>query len=202
MKKKNSLINIKNNTLFFNKNYYLIFMRLFVTLCLFFFVSMVESKTRSFHDFSIETIEGDNLELSDYKNKVVLLVNTASKCGFTPQYSGLQTIYDRYKDDGLVVLGVPSNDFNQEFSKDSDVKEFCEIRFGVNFPLTKITNVRGDNAHPIYKWISENVSVIGTPRWNFHKYLIGKDGQIINWFSSMTSPTSQSFTNQVEKALD
>ena len=177
-------------------------MKVLTVLYLFFFVTMVESKTKSFHDFSIETIEGGNLELSDYKNKVVLLVNTASKCGFTPQYSGLQTIYDRYKDDGLVVLGVPSNDFNQEFSKDSDVKEFCEIRFGVNFPLTKITNVRGDNAHPIYKWISENVSVIGTPRWNFHKYLIGKDGQIINWFSSMTSPTSQSFTNQVEKALD
>ena len=177
-------------------------MKVFTVLYLLFFVTMVESKTKSFHDFSIETIEGGNLELSDYKNKVVLLVNTASKCGFTPQYSGLQTIYDRYKDDGFVVLGVPSNDFNQEFSKGSDVKEFCEIRFGVNFPLTKITNVRGDNAHPIYKWISENVSVIGTPRWNFHKYLIGKDGQIINWFSSMTSPTSQSFTNQVEKALD
>ncbi len=177
-------------------------MKYLIALYFIFFVTMSESKIRSFHDFSIESIEGKNLELSNYKNKVVLLVNTASKCGFTPQYAGLQKIYDRYKDEGLIVLGVPSNDFNQEFGKDSDVKEFCEIRYGVNFPLTKITNVRGDNAHPIYKWISENVSVIGTPRWNFHKYLIGKDGQIINWFSSMTSPTSQSFTNQVEKALD
>ena len=176
-------------------------MKYIIAFYFLFFVTMAESNTKSFHDFSIETIEGDKLELSDYKNKVVLLVNTASKCGFTPQYAGLQTIYDRYKNEGFVVLGVPSNDFNQEFGKDADVKEFCEIRFGVNFPLTKITNVRGDDAHPIYQWISENVSVIGTPRWNFHKYLIGKDGQIINWYSSMTSPTSESLLNEVEDAI-
>ena len=141
------------------------------------------------------------LSFSSYKDKVVLLVNTASKCGFTPQYAGLQKLYDRYKDDGLVVLGVPSNDFNQEFAKDTDVKEFCEIRYGVNFPLTKIMNVRGDNAHPLYKWISENVSMIGTPRWNFHKYLINKKGEIVNWYSSMTSPMSESLKNEIETVL-
>ena len=156
---------------------------------------------KDFHDFTIESISGETINLSDYKSKVVLLVNTASKCGFTPQYSGLQKIYERYKNDGLVVLGVPTNDFNQEFSKDSDVKEFCEIRFGVDFPMSSIQPIRGENAHPIYKWIQSNVSVIGQPRWNFHKYLIGKDGNIINWFSSMTSPTSEGLVNQIETAL-
>ena len=159
------------------------------------------SSDKSFHDFSIESISGGDISLSDYKNKVVLLVNTASQCGFTPQYAGLQKIYDRYKDDGFVVLGVPSDDFNQELSSDDDVKKFCEIRYGVNFPLTSIQKIKGDSAHPLYKWISGNTSVIGQPRWNFHKYLISKEGQILNWFSSMTSPTSDGLLKQVEQAL-
>ena len=159
------------------------------------------SSDKSFHDFSIESISGGDISLSDYKNKVVLLVNTASQCGFTPQYAGLQKIYDRYKDDGFVVLGVPSDDFNQELSSDDDVKKFCEIRYGVNFPLTSIQKIKGDSAHPLYKWISGNTSVIGQPRSNFHKYLISKEGQILNWFSSMTSPTSDGLLKQVEQAL-
>ncbi|MDC2966223.1 glutathione peroxidase [Alphaproteobacteria bacterium] len=159
------------------------------------------SSDKSFHDFSIESISGGDISLSDYKNKVVLLVNTASQCGFTPQYAGLQKIYDRYKDDGFVVLGVPSDDFNQELSSDDDVKKFCEIRYGVNFPLTSIQKIKGDSAHPLYKWISGNTSVIGQPRWNFHKYLISKEGQVLNWFSSMTSPTSDGLLKQVEQAL-
>tara|TARA_B100000575_G_C22832401_1_gene488602 strand:- start:132 stop:632 length:501 start_codon:yes stop_codon:yes gene_type:complete len=164
-------------------------------------MSKTDASEKVFHDFTIESISGETINLSDYKSNVVLLVNTASKCGFTPQYSGLQKIYERYKDDGLVVLGVPTNDFNQELSKESDVKEFCEIRFGVEFPMSSIQPIRGENAHPIYKWIQANVSVIGQPRWNFHKYLIGKDGKIINWFSSMTSPTSEGLVNQIETAL-
>ena len=170
-------------------------------LTVIFFNNMTSVNANSFHNFTIESIEGNEIKMSDYKNKVVLLVNTASKCGFTPQYSGLQKIYERYKDDGFIVLGVPSNEFNQELNKNSDVKEFCEIRFGVNFPLTKIQKIKGADAHPIYKWVAENVSLIGTPRWNFHKYLIGKDGQIINWYSSMTSPSSQGLINEIEKAL-
>ena len=165
------------------------------------FFFSAESNDELFHDFSIESINGDTINFSEYKNKVVLLVNTASKCGFTPQYSGLQKIYDRYKDDGLVVFGVPTNDFNQELNKDSQVKEFCEIRYGVKFPMSSIQNIKGDNAHPLYKWIKSSVSVIGQPRWNFHKYLIGKNGEIINWFSSMTSPTSEGLINQIETAL-
>jgi len=176
-------------------------MKLFSIFFLILFMSNADASEKVFHDFTIESISGETINLSDYKSKVVLLVNTASKCGFTPQYSGLQKIYERYKNDGLVVLGVPTNDFNQELSKDSDVKEFCEIRFGVEFPMSSIQPIRGENAHPIYKWIQANVSVIGQPRWNFHKYLIGKDGKIINWFSSMTSPTSEGLINQIETAL-
>ena len=172
-----------------------------IIISVMFFSTKSMSSDKSFHDFSIESISGGDIKLADYKNKVVLLVNTASQCGFTPQYAGLQKIYDRYKDDGLVVLGVPSDDFNQELSSDDDVKKFCEIRYGVNFPLTSIQKIKGESAHPLYKWISGNTSVIGQPRWNFHKYLISKEGQILNWFSSMTSPTSEGLLNQVEQAL-
>ncbi len=176
-------------------------MKLFIFLFLIMFSFNSKATDKVFHDFSIESISGETINLSEFKSKVVLLVNTASKCGFTPQYSGLQKIYERYKNDGLVVFGVPTNDFNQELSKDSDVKEFCEIRFGVEFPMSSIQPIKGENAHPIYKWIKDSVSVIGQPRWNFHKYLIGKDGKIINWFSSMTSPTSQGLLTQIETAL-
>jgi len=175
--------------------------KLFLMILSMIFSTKSMSSEKSFHDFSIESISGGDISLADYKNKVVLLVNTASQCGFTPQYAGLQKIYDRYKDDGFVVLGVPSDDFNQELSSDDDVKKFCEIRYGVNFPLTSIQKIKGDSAHPLYKWISGNTSVIGQPRWNFHKYLISKDGQVINWFSSMTSPTSDGLLKQVEQAL-
>ncbi len=180
----------------------LVLMRIFITLlALMFFSSSSNSSEGSFYDFNIKSITGEEIKLSDYKDKVVLLVNTASQCGFTPQYSGLQKIYDRYKNDDFIVLGVPSDDFNQELSNDSDVKKFCEIRYGVNFPMTSIQKIKGDNAHPLYKWIASNVSVIAQPRWNFHKYLISKDGQILNWYSSMTSPTSDGLTKQIEEAL-
>ena len=175
--------------------------KLFLMILSMIFSTKSMGSDKSFHDFSIESISGGDISLADYKNKVVLLVNTASQCGFTPQYAGLQKIYDRYKDDGFVVLGVPSDDFNQELSSDDDVKKFCEIRYGVNFPLTSIQKIKGDSAHPLYKWISGNTSVIGQPRWNFHKYLISKEGQILNWFSSMTSPTSDGLLKQVEQAL-
>tara|TARA_X000000950_G_scaffold179051_1_gene217252 strand:- start:134 stop:640 length:507 start_codon:yes stop_codon:yes gene_type:complete len=165
------------------------------------FFNSSHSNSQTFYDFNIESITGDNIDLSQYKDKVVLLVNTASKCGFTPQYAGLQKLYDKYKADGFVVLGVPSNDFNQELGNDADVKDFCEIRYGVNFPLTSIQKIKGSNAHPLYKWISNEASVIAQPRWNFHKFLIGKNGEILNWFSSMTSPSSTGFITQIEDAI-
>ena len=117
--------------------------KIFIIILTMFFSTKSISSDKSFHDFTIESISGDDITFSDYKDKVVLLVNTASQCGFTPQYAGLQKIYDRYKDDGFVVLGVPSDDFNQELSNDDDVKKFCEIRYGVNFPLTSIQKLKG-----------------------------------------------------------
>ena len=173
-----------------------------IIFCFVMFFSLNSNSSEgSFHDFEIKSISGENIRLADYKDKVILLVNTASQCGFTPQYSGLQKIYDRYKEDNFVVLGVPSDDFNQELPNEKDVKKFCEIRYGVNFPMTSIQKIKGEDAHPLYKWIAGNVSVIGQPRWNFHKYLIGKDGKVLNWFSSMTSPTSDGLTKQIEEAL-
>ncbi|MDC3091803.1 glutathione peroxidase, partial [Rickettsiales bacterium] len=154
------------------------------------------------YDIVIPSIEGKEIKIADYKGKAVLIVNTASKCGFTPQYAGLQKLHERYQDEGLIVLGVPSNDFNQELNKNADVKEFCEIRFGVDFPMTTIQKIKGPDAHPLYKWLASNVSVIGTPRWNFHKFLIGKNGEFLNWFSSMTSPSSEGLIKQIELALD
>ena len=175
--------------------------KLFILFALMFFSSNSNSSEGSFYDFNIKSITGEEIKLSDYKDKVVLLVNTASQCGFTPQYSGLQKIYDRYKNDNFIVLGVPSDDFNQELSNESDVKKFCEIRYGVNFPLTSIQKIKGSDAHPLYKWISSEASVIAQPRWNFHKFLIGKNGEILNWFSSMTSPSSTGFITQIEDAI-
>ena len=174
---------------------------IFAILIMFFNKNSI-SANLYFHDFTIESISGDEINLDGYKNKVVLLVNTASQCGFTPQYAGLQKIYDRYKDEGFVVLGVPSDDFNQELPNNTEVQKFCEIRYGVNFPLTSIQKIKGQEAHPLYKWISSEMSVIAQPRWNFHKYLIGKNGDIINWYSSMTSPTSDSLVLEIETALD
>ena len=114
------------------------------------------SYDKVFFDFKIDSISGDEINFQDYKNKVILLVNTASYCGFTPQYDNLQKLWDKYKDDGLVVLGVPSNSFNQEKKVNKEVKQFCEINFNINFPLSAITEVKGDNAHDIFKWAKKN----------------------------------------------
>lgn len=173
-----------------------------ITLTMIFLNNQSLADNLSFYDIVIDSIEGKEIKISDYKGKAVLIVNTASKCGFTPQYAGLQKLHERYQDEGLIVLGVPSNDFNQELNKNTDVKEFCEIRYGVDFPMTTIQKIKGPDAHPLYKWLSSNVSVIGTPRWNFHKFLIGKNGEFLNWFSSMTSPSSEGLIKQIELALD
>ena len=119
------------------------------------------------------------------------MVNTASYCGFTKQYTDLQSLWDRYKKKGLIVLGVPSNSFNQEKDNNKDIKEFCEVNFNINFPLTTIINVKGDNAHKYYKWAQKNHGNSAVPKWNFHKILINKDGRIEETFSSFTKPNSK-----------
>ncbi|GIR05198.1 MAG: glutathione peroxidase [Candidatus Pelagibacterales bacterium] len=156
------------------------------------------------YSYSFKDInEEDVINLSDYKGKTLVVVNTASLCGFTYQYDGLQKLYDDYKDQGLVVLGVPSNDFgNQESGTNSEVKEFCESTFSITFPLTEKNVVKGKDAHPFFKWSKKELGFIGgVPRWNFHKIIIGKDGNAIAGYTALTRPSSKKFISEIEKAL-
>ena len=154
-----------------------------------------------FFDFKIKSITGDMIDLNTYKNKVILLTNTASYCGFTKQYTDLQILWDKYKNDGLIVLGVPSNSFNQEKDNDDDVKDFCEVNFNINFPITTITEVKGDNAHSIFKWAKENYGKSAIPKWNFHKILINKNGKIEETYTSFTNPMSKKIITKIESLL-
>ncbi len=156
----------------------------------------------SAHQFSFASIEGGTLPLADYAGKAVLVVNTASQCGFTGQYEGLQALWERYRDRGLVVLGVPSNDFGgQEPGSETDIKQFCETTFSVDFPLTAKQTVSGDGAHPFYAWARAELGTMAAPKWNFHKYLIAPDGRLVDWFSTVTAPDAGRLTSAVEKHL-
>jgi glutathione peroxidase len=157
---------------------------------------------QSAHEFAFTSIEGKPLSMEQFAGKVVLVVNTASRCGFTPQYKGLQTLWEIYRDQGLVILGVPSGDFgNQELSSSGKIKEFCEVNFAIDFPLTERTEVSGGSAHPFYVWASRELGAAAKPRWNFHKYLVGKDGRLITWFSTTTGPSSERVQTAIEAAL-
>jgi len=173
-----------------------------LTLVMFFYSNNTKANyQKKIFDFKINSISGEIIELKDYKDKVILLVNTASYCGFTKQYSDLQTLWDKYKSKGLIVLGVPSNSFNQEKSDDDKVKNFCEVNFNINFPMATITDVKGDNAHEIYKWAKENYGNSAIPKWNFYKILINKDGEISDTFSSFTNPMSKKIISKIEEIL-
>ena len=153
-------------------------------------------------DFEFDGIDGAPLSMEQFKGQVVLAVNTASACGFTPQYDDLQHLYETYQDQGLVVLGIPSNDFGRQEPLSADgIKEFCEVNFNITFPMTDKTMVKGNNAHPFYLWAADQLGMMAKPRWNFHKYLIGRDGQLITWYASTTSPMSDRVKKAVEKAL-
>ena len=154
-----------------------------------------------FFDFKINSISGKQIDLKDYENKVILVVNTASYCGFTKQYDDLQLLWENYKSDGLIVLGVPSNSFNQEKKADSDVKEFCEVNFNINFPMTTITEVKGENSHELFKWAEKNYGQSAIPKWNFHKILINKEGKIEDTYNSFTKPMSKKITSKIESLL-
>ena len=154
------------------------------------------------YDFKINSITGEVINFSDYQNKVILLVNVASYCGFTKQYSDLQKLWELYRDKGFVVIGVPSNSFNQEKNSEKEIKNFCEVNFSINFPLTSIYEVKGNDAHEIYKWAKKNHGNSAVPKWNFHKILIGKDGKVIDTFVSFTNPMSKKITGVIEKILN
>lgn len=156
----------------------------------------------SAHSFSFTSLDGDPMPLLQMAGKAVLVVNTASECGFTPQYKALQDLFERYRARGLIVIGVPSNDFGkQEPGTADEIKAFCGDKFGVEFPLTEKTIVKGDQAHPFYKWAAAELGFIAKPRWNFHKYLIAPNGALVNWFTTPTSPESNRMIKAIERVL-
>ena len=173
-----------------------------ITIIMFFFKnSATANYEKILYDFNIESISGEIIDFKKYKNKAVLIVNTASYCGFTKQYEDLQKLWDIYKSRGLIVIGVPSNSFNQEKKIDKDVKKFCEVNFNINFPLTTITDVKGDNAHEIFIWAKKNYGKSAIPKWNFHKILINKEGKIEDTFNSFTNPMSKKIVKKIEEIL-
>jgi glutathione peroxidase len=155
-----------------------------------------------FFDFKIKNINDEILDLSNFKDKTILLVNVASNCGFTKQYSGLQKLYETYNQKGLVVLGIPSNQFGgQEPGNNNEIKDFCESNFNITFPMSGKYDVKGQNAHPIYLWAKENYGNTAVPKWNFHKILINKSGKVEDTFSSFTEPMSKKIINKIEEIL-
>ena len=154
------------------------------------------------HDFTFTDINQQPLSLAEFRGRPLLVVNTASECGYTPQYADLQKLWERYRARGLVVLGVPSNDFGaQEPGTEAQIQEFCSTRYGVSFPLTAKQKVSGNDAHPFYRWIVEQLGEAGAPRWNFHKYLLDKEGNLVDLWPSRVEPLSKEITQAVEALL-
>jgi len=165
-------------------------------------VAPVKTVPGTAYDFQFSTIDGKPMKLAGWRGKVLLIVNTASFCGYTKQYAGLQELWTRYEKAGLVVIGVPSNDFGeQEPKSEGEIKTFCQGAFGVTFPLTSKQHVVGTDAHPFYKWAAEAMGPAGVPNWNFHKYLIGRDGRLLRSFSTKLPPLSEDITGWIDKAL-
>lgn len=158
-----------------------------------------EKKTMSLHDLSANRLDGKSEKLSDFQGKVLVVVNTASECGYTPQYAGLEKLYQEYKDKGVVVLGFPSNDFGgQEPGTSEQIAKFCELRFKVSFPMFEKVKTKGDGQSPVYAFLAKDHDA---PKWNFHKYVVGKDGQVRAGFSSKVTPESDELRKAVDSAL-
>ena len=179
-------------------------------LCIGGFVMLFSNKTtakekekHTFYDYSFRSLENNEpLPASMFQGKVVLVVNTASKCGFTPQYKELEELYLKYKDRGLVVLGVPSNDFGaQEPGSAKEIQSFCELNYGVSFPMAQKEVVSGKKAHPFYLCAKQTLGVLSAPKWNFHKYLVNKEGGLVDFYVSTTKPTSDKITQKIESLI-
>ena len=168
-----------------------------------FSLSASENPNQNLYDFSFKALVGGKpMPLSNYKGKVLLIVNTASQCGFTPQYEGLEKLYAAYKDKGLVIIGVPSNDFGtQEPGSSEEIAHFCKLNYGVSFPMASKEIVSGDDAHPFYKYAKKKLGFGTAPKWNFHKYLVNRKGVLIDYFNSTTSPDSSRVKSAIESAL-
>lgn len=161
------------------------------------------SSSTNAHDFSFQSIEGDTLPLSSFAGKAILIVNTASLCGFTPQYEELQTLWTDLKESGLIVLGVPSNDFgNQEPGTSEEIVSFCQGAYGVTFPLTEKVKIKGENAHPFYRWAREALGPAKIPRWNFHKYLVAPDGGLVKAYNSSVRPSSARLRGDINDLME
>ena len=169
-----------------------------------FFGNKVTANYEKFaYDFQFIDLDGSPLSLSEYKGKIIVAVNVASQCGFTKQYEDMQNIWEKYQAKGIIMFGVPSNDFgNQEPGDNKEIKNFCESKFGITFPMTEKVSVKGENAHPFYKWARENHGKSAIPKWNFHKIIIDKEGKVKDTFASITNPSSKRFILSIEKALD
>ena len=163
------------------------------------FISSVYPALCDVGQFSFKSIDGGSLELNDYEGKAILVTNTASRCGFTNQYADLEKLHREYKDRGLVVIAVPSNDFNQELSSNSKVKEFCNVSFGLTVPMTEVTTIRGNQAHPFYSWLKREHNF--QPKWNFYKVLLDKKGNFHSSFNAFTKPNSPSLLKVVDEVL-
>ena len=162
----------------------------------------ISDSSKTLFDFKIKSISGDVISLSKFKGQTLMLVNVASNCGFTKQYDDLQKLYDNYKDKGLIVVGIPSNQFGgQEPGKNSEIKDFCETNFNITFPMTSKYDVKGDSAHPIYLWAKDTYGKSTVPKWNFHKILINKDGKIADTYASFTGPKSKKIINKLNQIL-
>ena len=154
------------------------------------------------YDFKFKDLDGAELNLNTFKNKIIVVVNVASNCGFTNQYEDMQNIWEKYQEKDVVILGVPSNDFGQqEPGNNSEIKTFCEAKFGITFPMTEKVSVKGKNAHPFYIWAKDNHGKTAVPKWNFHKIVISRDGKIADTFSSITKPTSKRFIKLLDSLI-
>ena len=182
-----------------NKNYLV----LIIFIIMFSFFNKVDAKyEKLFFELNIKNINGEELDLTQLKGKTVLLVNVASKCGFTKQYSDLQILYEKYIGQGLVVVGIPSNQFGgQEPGTNKEIKDFCETNFNITFPMTDKVDVKGDKAHQLYKWAKDNYGSSTVPKWNFHKILINKEGKVQDTFNSFITPLSKKIINEIELIL-
>ena len=174
-------------------------MKRLITIICFIVMMTGTSVAQNFYNFSINDIDGNTIDLKQFEGRPVLLVNTASRCGFTKQYSNLSNLHQMYLDKNLVIISTPSNSFRQELSSEEEVKEFCLINYQTKFILTEIIDVKGANAHPLYKWISDDYGK--TPKWNFNKFLFDGQGQLVENWSSMTKPDSSKITNQIDRLI-
>lgn len=180
-------------------------MKTLFLLSIFAILSLSGTGVDNVHQISVTTMEGEEKPLADYAGKVLLIVNTASKCGYTPQYADLQKVYETYKDDGLVILGFPANNFgNQEPGTDEEILEFCDVNYGITFPMFSKISVRGDDQHPLFDYLTGTADgeKMGNVNWNFEKFLIDKDGRLVKRFRSRVKPTDDAVTSLIESYLD